>query len=364
MSDRTARPRTRLGVECLEDRLTPSFGSTPPATITPPAAFTAVALDANGDASGAASITANENDFYRFTAAAGTYTFTASTPNSTLDTVAVLYTAAGQRVAFNDDISTSNRDSRFGVSLQAGTYFLAVSNYVGTAGGSYTWGIDGPAAAPPSQGGFQIALRTSGLTATQQAVFQQAASRWAQVITGDLPDATYNGVFVDDLLIDASVIDIDGVGGTLGQAGPDRVRSGTLLPIHGTMQFDRADIDALERNGGLFATVLHEMGHVLGIGTIWQQRGLVTGAGTSNPRFVGPQATAAYNQRFGVSAAGVPLETAGGAGTRDSHFRESVFGNELMTGFLNSGSNPLSAITVGSLADLGYQVNFAAADPY
>ena len=36
-----------------------------------------------------------------------------------------------------------------------------------------------------------------------------------------------------------------------------------------------------------------------------------------------------------------------------------------MTGFLNSGvSNPLSQVTVRSLADLGYSVNVGAADPF
>src|SRR5258708_39129929 len=42
-----------------------------------------------------------------------------------------------------------------------------------------------------------------------------------------------------------------------------------------------------------------------------------------------------------------------------SHFRESVFGNEVMTGYLNNGANPLSRVTIASLADLGYQVNMA-----
>jgi hypothetical protein len=35
-----------------------------------------------------------------------------------------------------------------------------------------------------------------------------------------------------------------------------------------------------------------------------------------------------------------------------------------MTGFVNSGGMPLSAITVGSLADMGYIVNLLAADPF
>jgi hypothetical protein len=51
------------------------------------------------------------------------------------------------------------------------------------------------------------------------------------------------------------------------------------------------------------------------------------------------------------------VENTGGAGTRDGHWRESVFGNELMTGFYNSGPNPLSAVSAASLRDLGYVVD-------
>jgi hypothetical protein len=60
----------------------------------------------------------------------------------------------------------------------------------------------------------------------------------------------------------------------------------------------------------------------------------------------------------------VPVENLGGPGTRDAHWRETTFGNELMTGFLNPGSNPVSRLTIASLADLGYQVGFATAEPY
>jgi hypothetical protein len=35
-----------------------------------------------------------------------------------------------------------------------------------------------------------------------------------------------------------------------------------------------------------------------------------------------------------------------------------------MTGYLDFGANPLSAITIASMADLGYTVDPAAADPY
>ena len=35
-----------------------------------------------------------------------------------------------------------------------------------------------------------------------------------------------------------------------------------------------------------------------------------------------------------------------------------------MTGYVNSGGMPLSAITAGSLQDMGYTVNMLAVDPF
>ncbi len=138
-----------------------------------------------------------------------------------------------------------------------------------------------------------------------------------------------------------------------------------MLPIHGIMQFDAADMASMVSSGLLYSVVLHEMGHILGIGTLWSDFGLLSGAYTSNPIFTGADATAQYNQIFGTNAAGVPVEATGGAGTADAHWRETVFTNELMTGWAGPGTNlPLSRVTIGSLADLGYTVNYAAADAY
>jgi hypothetical protein len=221
-----------------------------------------------------------------------------------------------------------------------------------------------PPPPPPPTTNFDIVVRVNGLSTSQQAIFEQAAQRWERVIIGDLPDATVSGVVIDDVRIDASGVAIDGGGGVLGRAGPTLLRSGSSLPITGIMEFDSADLANLEASGQLFNVIVHEMGHVLGIGTIWRNRGVISGAGTANPVFTGANAVAAYNQIFGTSATSVPVENTGGAGTRDGHWRESVFQNELMTGFLNSGTNPLSRITVGSLADIGYQVDLNSGDPY
>ncbi len=60
----------------------------------------------------------------------------------------------------------------------------------------------------------------------------------------------------------------------------------------------------------------------------------------------------------------MPVENTGATGTRDSHWRESIFRNELMTGYLSGIPNPMSAMTVASLQDLGYTTNSGAASAF
>lgn len=214
---------------------------------------------------------------------------------------------------------------------------------------------------------FQITLRyvDNSLTASQKAVFSQAAQRWSQIIIGDIPDGYVSGIGnIDDVAINVKAPTIDGNYGILGQAGPTDLRSGSYLPLAGVIEFDKADMARMESDGSLYAVALHEMGHVLGFGTIWDMKGLISGAGGSNPRFTGAKATAQYQIAFNSSETSVPVENSGGEGTRDAHWRESTFNNELMTGYISTGNNPLSRVTAASMADLGYKVELSAADPY
>ena len=57
---------------------------------------------------------------------------------------------------------------------------------------------------------------------------------------------------------------------------------------------------------------------------------------------------------MGGTGAGIPVEQDGGSGTAGSHWDEETFDNELMTGYINDGSNPFSAMSAASFADLGY----------
>jgi hypothetical protein len=117
------------------------------------------------------------------------------------------------------------------------------------------------------------------------------------------------------------------------------------------------------------------MGHVLGFGTLWGPDFFNLLQNRSDPdpeppladtHFTGALAIAAFNAAGGTTYTGakVPVMNEGSAGTVNSHWRDGVLNPELMTGFLNTGFNPLSAITVRSLEDLGYTVDVSGADPF
>ena len=244
---------------------------------------------------------------------------------------------------------------------------------------------------------FAIDIRFFGsrpVSAAHQALFTAAAQRLMAIVTADVPAVTgqidmkpcgVNQVLnetIDDVVIFASSDTIDGPGKILGQAGPCYIRDpGVHSTITGVMQFDKDDLDQLLTNGLAQDVITHEMLHVLGVGTLWNlstttpPQALLTGAGTIDPRYVGTEGRAGCQAVGGTTtcATSVPVEgNDQAAGTRDSHWREKTpaspgannFNNELMTGFLNSGSNPLSQLTLRSLTDLGYTVNTADFDAY
>lgn len=238
---------------------------------------------------------------------------------------------------------------------------------------------------------FSIELRFYGPAISQplMAAFEAAKTRIESVVTTDIPDVTTGswdpslcgvtgeGVItlpIDDIIIYAAVDSIDGPGKILGSAGPCFIRSNAGLPLVSVMHFDKADLQGLVNDGRINDVILHEMLHTLGVGTMWAIKGLTKYAGTDSSGYSGINAINGCQFHGGGTActASVPEETTGGVGTRDVHWRETTsstgigFGTELMTGYVSPAGtpNPLSRITIGSLADLGYVVNYSAVDPY
>lgn len=229
---------------------------------------------------------------------------------------------------------------------------------------------------------FNIDVRyLTTVTPAQEAAFDSAAARWSRVIFGDIPPVAVNSAAgacrpevpavsetIDDVVIFVILQNIDGNGGILGSAGPCFVRnSPSFLTAWGVMRFDTTDLSFLQANNLLQPVIMHEMAHVLGLGTLWQTKGLLSGAGGSDPFFTGAQARAAFDTIGGTSYSGggkVPVENTGGPGTRDGHWRKTIFGTELMTGSVAPGSTPISIVTAAQFGDMGYQINLGAADAF
>lgn len=207
---------------------------------------------------------------------------------------------------------------------------------------------------------FNIEVVFEGTFSTaERAAFVTAANYLSVLITGDLPD---EGA-IDDIRIIALLEPIDGPFNVLGFAGPTAYRSdGTFLPSQGEMTFDTADAATQVLDGTFTNTVVHEMIHALGFGTIWDLLSLVT-SGTEL-RFTGDHAVTAYTAEFPgfagldpASAFGVPLESEGG------HWSEELFTTEIMTPTLNEATDYMSSLTVASLEDLGYDTIFDIGNP-
>ena len=211
--------------------------------------------------------------------------------------------------------------------------------------------------------------------------FNQAVAAWQSVIVdsvGSVPTKLAAGACdsvqpavnetVKDLLVLVHVQRItDTVPGQaiLGESGPCLVRDPGNIPVLGVMSLNSSTLASLAGNGMLNEVIKHEMGHLLGFGTVWDLDNLLRDSTSKDPWFSGPDAQAAFRKALpSYTDKVVPVEAGGGPGTTLSHWRESVMTNELMTGFLNSGPNPLSAVTIESMADLGYTVNVGAADPW
>lgn len=240
---------------------------------------------------------------------------------------------------------------------QGGTFSLAGANLANAVGGG--------------NGNFTIELKflDNNLTEDQKNTLYAAKNRWQSIVTADLSDATVGGVAIDDLLVEVQTIAVDGVNGALATGSADNYRaggSGNSTTSKGTMTIDAADLSGMEANGSLFAVYLHELGHVLGIGTLWDTIGGPNNVTDGALLYTGTNGVAQANQIFGTSSLSFALEDGGGVGTERVHPEESVFGNEVMTGFIDAPGTPLplSKVSVGFLQDMGYSVDYTEADPY
>ena len=251
-------------------------------------------------------------------------------------------------------------------------------------------------------------------------LFEEAAARWEDVVTGDLNDATGvagtdwfndffpsrmlpNGVYdgdVDDLVIGYAFLpgSYFASNRTLGSASAREWRPGTNLPISGTMIFNTdSSIGTRYTSTDVKALIIHEIGHILGaVSTSRTGRRCApdchasngfnaTWNGTACPRALEEYA----NLGLKTQVHGFPLLvqniTEPGMrypGNACGHWHDcsltiwpsiddcygnwnGVIAREIMSWSLRPGiESPLSTVTIALLEDFGYTVDYSAADPW
>ncbi len=227
------------------------------------------------------------------------------------------------------------------------------------------------------------------LSAAEQSLFTDALSFWDAIIVDhrDLASRSWN--------LNVNTFNQAAMGGgiLLGSAGPNGLIFSNAvvgaLTSNGRFIISTggdANFNVNPATGGLsLDTIKHEIGHALGIGTLWEDNEVYndgtagnhnrTLAGGTPGQYVGAAGLAAYQAEFvgqsGVSF--VPVELGGGPGTANGHWDESDdFGQtltgvvdllgrdrkfELMTGWAAPGTDFISNTTIQSLFDIGFIVN-------
>ena len=262
-----------------------------------------------------------------------------------------------------------------------------------TDGAGNVANLSGPPAAiigdgrPPrdSQGSFHITLDFGdGFSEEWRSAIRYAADRWEQIIVADYPLSTPSGCNisttgqVDDIIIRFEWETLS-PSHSLGAARVCSTVSTSGFPGQRT-NGGKVSLQALDgvwdREGPsdpFFAdlVLLHEIGHVVGIGSgsSWQNSGWIV-RGT-RPHFTGPNATAQFQRlqrsRYDSALArgvnGVPLENDGvhwrtSAYAVDSPVATYTVHDDLMAMLDRIAFNKITAITVGALDDIGYQVDY------
>jgi hypothetical protein len=240
-------------------------------------------------------------------------------------------------------------------------------------------GSDSPVGPP----GFQTQLMeiryVSAVSAEHQSLIAAAADKWTKALSknrGDFPlNTPANHCFPGEpglnerhhnLLVFVSIGYIDGANGQLAFTAVCSIGAEDALPVVAHIRLDRIDVAWMEEQNVLAGVITHELGHALGFNPAsYLAKGLAAG-GVSDPYFSGATARAEF-AKHGAWYTGVtvPLEDSGDKGPNDPHWRFGVFFDELMSGELGPQYRlPMSVITLGLFADLGYAVDFSVADSY
>ena len=226
-------------------------------------------------------------------------------------------------------------------------------------------------------------------------LYRRGADRWEEIITHDLPDATipyestgvnmyyapYSpgllvaGEPVDDLIV--TVTHDDAIWG-VGIGGPTWLRPESRLPIAGFIVADveymaeffleigqlRASYNQVTSaeeyaeaylRHWIYETAIHEIGHVLGIGTTWTlDHRFHLNEDPMKSYYAGKNSLDAFSVMIGTPFTGTPVPV-----YDVGHWNGRIVPGAMMSNGSLHGTGRISTLTVGALADLGYEVDWS-----
>ncbi|WP_240740889.1 excalibur calcium-binding domain-containing protein [Deinococcus sp. Arct2-2] len=241
-----------------------------------------------------------------------------------------------------------------------------------------------PAASAQAAAPFAVELRFLGktLNAAQQATVREAAARVSALIASPFAPVTLNlpanscdsnlpkiKERVQQFFVFVRVSDLGE--DKYAEAAPCDLHDGSYLPIYGVVDLNSNGLSDLPKVD-LLDTMIHEMLHALGVGTLWEADYRVSLSGDSDDQnlirkvngryfYTGAKALAAYQNLGGKVSTGIPLDADAG------HWAGGAVCSEILSGDAGDYTgrvNPVSPLTLGALEDLGYRVNRAAGNRY
>lgn len=247
--------------------------------------------------------------------------------------------------------------------LTAGTYYLQVSSYNNqTANYSLSTGFT--AAASDSRQFTITPTYDSFINATARATIQKGINFWLAAI----PSTSFNTA--QNLAISFSY-DPSITGSTLATGSYTSTAiapNGRILPTAGVINLGADYLNNLNTISNYTPdTIIHEIAHVLGIvGLLNQSDNHVDLINESTGTYNGNSyAGWVYGELKGTyTQTAVPLTADSGAGSDLAHWKEEVFGNESMTDTTLGAIAAVSQLSLATLRDMGWEVNFGAAQPY
>eukprot|EP00924_Labyrinthula_sp_SR-Ha-C_P016517 snap_masked-scaffold_6-processed-gene-5.36-mRNA-1 protein AED:1.00 eAED:1.00 QI:0/0/0/0/1/1/4/0/410 len=208
-----------------------------------------------------------------------------------------------------------------------------------------------------------------------------------------------------DLVIAVFIMEFDGKGGAVAAGGTCIYNQDLGIPLVSLLHFDPEDISKVHKFGKMEELVLHEMMHALGYGIIWtpilrfgggfrsnftiiedqvlskNEKGEIVVHPKNKPKYTGAEGVAEFEKLIGEAESFIPIQgtklfgeenyfnVSLGEGITgiDGHIDKDTFGVALMTLSMNyevGVRNPLTAMSLGMLRDIGYTVDISVAGVY